>query len=498
MRKVFSFIVDHAEYIFIAILIGIALFLGLSQGGFAESNLTPDNPNHYANKIFDQSYVHKVEVEIDEEKYNELLSAPTDKSKYLANVIIDGERINDIAFSTRGNASLFTLAEDESTDRYSYKINFQKFHDAQRYHGLDKLILNNLYADSSYLRDYLAFEIMRESGVSAPLTSFTELYINGELRGLYLAIEDVDKSFLARNAFPSESVLYKPEATALDKYALKKIYESIPEGEELQIVLSADDPEFNCEGSDLVYIGDDIISYPAVFNNAVSKVSSADKEYFIKSIKSLSPVSLDDPTEYWDIDALVQYFATNNFLVGWDSYTGSTAHNYYLLVAPGKNTLLPWDYNLALMSTRFIDDFWVDEDWPIDELMVRKESDTRPVWKLIIDNPDNYEKYHEALQRLLDSYILNGKYRETINRITDLIRPYVYSDPTRFHSVEEFETDINNIRSFILLRADSVQKQLWGIERSTFEPEPEPEPEDELEEPSYEEYTESELYELWY
>lgn len=41
--------------------------------------------------------------------------------------------------------------------------------------------------------------IMREAGVSAPLTSYAALSINGELHGLYIAIENVSDSFLERN-----------------------------------------------------------------------------------------------------------------------------------------------------------------------------------------------------------------------------------------------------------------------------------------------------------
>lgn len=54
-------------------------------------------------------------------------------------------------------------------------------------------------SDATYMKDYLSYMIMREAGVRAPLTSYAALSINGELHGLYIAIENVSDSFLERN-----------------------------------------------------------------------------------------------------------------------------------------------------------------------------------------------------------------------------------------------------------------------------------------------------------
>ena len=35
-------------------------------------------------------------------------------------------------------------------------------------------------SDATYMKDYLSYKIMRETGVSAPLTSYVSLSINGE------------------------------------------------------------------------------------------------------------------------------------------------------------------------------------------------------------------------------------------------------------------------------------------------------------------------------
>lgn len=467
MKRLFNFFRDHIiEYLFMLILIGGVFYLAIFQGSYARPLPRLKDGDYYANLIFDQSRVHKIEIEIASDRLESLLESPGSRTKYPVDVIIDGEKFANVAFSTRGNASLNALVQNDDTDRYSYKINFKKFNSSMRYHGLDKLVLNNLNSDPSYLRDYVAYEMMRANGVYAPLTSFTELYINGELKGLYQAVEDVDESFLARNSFPKNTVLYKPEALAIDYNYLHKLRESLPEGETIDLETDSLNPNFDYGGSDLVYISDDPADYPAIFSNAITKTSPRDKLRLIEGLKSLSDVSLENPEKYWDINAIANYFAVSNFVISTDSYIGSTAHNYYLVSVEGKNAFIPWDYNLAFQGLWFDERLQVNTDivnWSIDEPLSEEAIASRPAWQLIAKNPDYQEKYRNAVQNLIDSYILNGDARKKIDDTVELIRPYVEADPTRFVSIEEFNEGVEIMRDFLLLRTDAVQRQLWGL-----------------------------------
>ncbi|MBQ1528504.1 CotH kinase family protein, partial [Candidatus Saccharibacteria bacterium] len=417
IKQFFAFLYDHLEYIFVTLLFGGVFYLAVTQGSYADPSTNRETL--YTQKIFDQSYVHQIEITTTGENLDDLRDNPTEKTRYLADVTIDGELFRDIAFSTRGNASLFALSGDPNSDRYSYKLNFNKFTDHGSYYGLDKLILNNSNSDASYMKDFLAFEIMRAASVATPLASYTELVINGERQGLYLAVEDLDQSFLRRNNFAKDSVLYKPEALAIDHSKLSHLRDQLPEGEDIDLIVDTGDPNFDYGGSDLVYRSNDPADYPAIFDNAISKLSQSDKDYLVTSLRSLAPAELLDPEDFWDIDAVVNYFAANNLLSNFDAYTGTTAHNYYLLASQGKNTLLPWDYNLAFAGVQLNHEIAYDKgiiNWPIDSPLTTNDNESRPVWQLIIDDPENLEKYHQSIQRLLDHYLLNG---ECIKKITD-------------------------------------------------------------------------------
>ena len=179
----------------------------------------------YDKTLFDNSYVHEVNIEIKKEDYEDLLKHPTDKTKYTVDVIIDNERYEEVSFSTKGNSSLYFVADDETSDRYSYKINFSKNKENQKCHGLDKLNLNNLYKDASYMKDFISYDMFKTAGIDSPLIAYCVVKFNGIEHGLYAMVEDIDKSFLKRNR-NGEGVLYKPEADLdLDMDEIAKIKE---------------------------------------------------------------------------------------------------------------------------------------------------------------------------------------------------------------------------------------------------------------------------------
>ena len=244
-------------------------------------------PVSYADTLFDTGCVHRVDVIISDEDWAELLAAPIDKTKHHASVSIDGESIENVSFATKGNSSLYYVADDPGSERYSFRLNFGKFEKGQTSHGLDKLSLNNLFCDATYVKDTLSYALFRRFGVPAPLTSYVWLTVNGEDRGLYLAVEDLSDGFLDRN-FGGEGVIYKPESKNL-KLTLDAVRESRIKGLDV-----SSDPH----GSDLLYTDDDPESYPDIFDNAETHAEPEDSAAVIAALKCLSARSSPPPTKW--------------------------------------------------------------------------------------------------------------------------------------------------------------------------------------------------------
>ena len=125
--------------------------------------------------------------------------------------MIDGETFRNIAIRAKGNTSLSSVKQMDSS-RYSFKVEFDHYNNGSTYHGLDKLSLNNLIQDNTMMKDYLAYTLMAKNGADAPLCSFAYITVNGEDWGLYLAVEGIEDSFLTRNYGNERGELYKPDS----------------------------------------------------------------------------------------------------------------------------------------------------------------------------------------------------------------------------------------------------------------------------------------------
>ena len=215
-------------------------------------------------------------------------------------------------------------------------------------------------------------------------------------------------------------------------------------------------------GASLAYIDDNISSYSDIFNNAVTNVTEEDEQKVVDALRNLSEGNIEEAV---DSDAVIRYFAAHNFVVNGDSYTGSMLHNYYLYERGGKLSMLPWDYNLAFGGFGGGDfssggGLTGSVNIGIDSLV--NDNESRPMWDWIVENEEYLEKYHEVVDEMISGYFESGEFEAEMNRVYEMIRPYVENDPTAFYTVEEFDTAYNTLLKFCLLRAESYRKQLNG------------------------------------
>lgn len=468
----------------------------------------------YENKLFDTSYVHTINVEIADDDWEDLKANPTQKTKYQADITIDGETINDVSFSTKGNTSLSSVSSDSDSDRYSFKVNFGKYVENQTYYGLNKLNLNNIYADATYMKEYVSYKIFDEAGVDSPLVSYVDIQINGEEFGLYLAIEDISESYLNRTN-DGEGELYKPETSSLANMGGGKgnmqppSDMKMPDGMErpndmqtpdnadssggmerpndMQAPDNADSSEgmerpndmkmpggngfpngdmfSDDNGASLKYTDDEVSSYSDIFDNTITNSDEDDWNKVIAALKSLSE---DDAESAVDTDEVIRYFVAHNFVLNYDSYTGNMLHNYFLYENDGKLSLLPWDYNLAFGTFSGGGEMGNGENATalintgIDSPLSGADEADRPFWEFIASDEDYLEQYHKVYDELISSFFESGKFESELERVYNMIRPYVEKDTSAFYTVDEFDDAYETLNKFCLLRAESIRKQLSG------------------------------------
>lgn len=456
----------------------------------------------YESRLFDTSYVHSIDIVMDD--WDSFIENCESEEYSSCAVVIDGESYKNIAIRAKGNTSLSQVA-NYGNDRYSFKIEFDHYNDATTYHGLDKLCLNNIIQDNTYMKDYLCYTMMNYAGVSSPLCSFAYITVNGEDWGLYLAVEAVEDSFLERN-YNGTGNLYKPDSMSMgggrgngkdfdqddfdfskfDKFNTENSAENNTSdntetsAENAQGQFGFQPPQmgdfggkkddkggFGGMGSDdvkLIYTDDDPDSYENIFDSAKTDITDSDKTRLINSLKVLNS---DDAASTVDVDSVIKYFAVHNFVCNFDSYTGSMIHNYYLYENDGILSMIPWDYNLAFGAFVGGSDSTSMINFPIDSPVSGGDTDSRPMLAWIFADEKYTELYHEALSEFIANYFESGYFGEEIDRVTALISPYVEKDPTKFCTYDEFTEGVAALKEFCTLRAESVRGQLDGTIPST-------------------------------
>jgi len=483
-------------------LLVTALFLNAEALGIQAA----DKVMGYEERLFDETKVHTIDIIIDD--WDTFLETCQREEYSVCNVLIDGEAYTNVGIRGKGNTSLSTVSSLDSS-RYSFKIEFDQYDNTKSYYGLDKLCLNNIIQDNTYMKDFLAYQMMEEFGVDAPLCSYVYITVNGEDWGLYLAVEGIEDGFLQRNYGSDYGELYKPDSMSfgggrgngkdfdMGDFDFSQFGNSSGEmwkggGQDRNKQDSKQDNNgtnedrssgngsmqnpfgdmfgggfggFGMGSSDvkLQYIDDNASSYSNIFNSAKTDVSEADEQRLIASLKALSEG--EDIASVVDIDEVLRYFVVHNFLVNGDSYTGSMIHNYYLYEEDGQLSMIPWDYNLAYGTFQGSNATGTVND-PIDS-PVSGSMEDRPMINWIFANEEYTELYHEYFAEFIEKYYTNGELLELVNYTAELIAPYVEKDPTKFCTYEEFETGVEAMRKFCELRLESVAGQLDGTIPST-------------------------------
>ena len=498
----------------ISALMAFAVILCLVASAFSKQLQSVYGNNavtmEYESKLFDTDQIMDIDILMDEDDWNDMLENALSEEYYSCDVVVNGKTFYSVGIRPKGNTSLSSIASDPDTDRYSFKLEFDHYIEGQTCYGLDKLILNNNYADATNMKEAIVYDMYQYLGVDASLYNYAKICVNGDYWGVYLALEAVEDSFMLRNYGTEDGNLYKPESMGVGGGEDEKDGEGGPGGEapemgefpgeemggdpqggEMPQMGNGNMPEDfqppengkmpeNADfsdhemgamggsgGADLNYTDDDLDSYSTIWDGEVTDSGKKDHKRVVEALKNISEGT--DLETYMDVDNILKYMAVHTFVVNDDSLSGTMAHNYYLYEYNGQLNILPWDYNLSFggMSmgggmggqssgaTSVINDV-IDTPFSITNF-----------FDALLEDEEYLAKYHEYLNELVEKYVNGGEFQKTYERIRSQIDDLVSDDPTAFYSYEEYDAAAQMLLEVVSLRAESVSGQLDGTIPST-------------------------------
>lgn len=488
----------YINLVIVVLLLNAVIFTSVLMASpeKAETAVQQSSQPQYVSKLFAEDKIISMDIKVDETEWKNMLDNATKEEYIPCDVTINGTTFTSVGIRPKGNSSLSTVAGSDS-DRFSFKFEFDQYIEGQTCFGLDKLVINNVQSDATYMKEYMSYELMNYIGVATPLHAYTDVKVNGKDWGFYIAVEAIEESFAQRNFGTDHGMLYKPESMGARGNGMMNNFlnnkntnasntKNVPENQIAPDQQSNQNTRGNRDfgnvpggdmqggfpggsggssgGTDLKYSDDNVSSYSNIFDNQVFEGTTADYSRVIEALKNLnSSTALE---KYVNVDEVLKYIAVNTFTVNLDSYFSSMKHNYYLYEDNGQLSMLPWDYNLAFAGFQS-GTASSAVNFPIDTPVSGIELSERPMVAKLLEVPEYKKKYHQYLKQIADDYVKNGTFETTVDKLDQLIAQYVQKDASAFFTYDQYTAAVPALKEFAQLRAESIEGQLDGTIPST-------------------------------
>lgn len=93
-------------------------------------NTNPKNQsmnNKKLETVLDKESVMDVNIKISDENWNWLIENAQQEEYRNADITINGETFYNVGIRPKGNSTLTTVANDDTTDRFSFKVKFDEY-----------------------------------------------------------------------------------------------------------------------------------------------------------------------------------------------------------------------------------------------------------------------------------------------------------------------------------------------------------------------------------
>ncbi|MEM9385234.1 MAG: CotH kinase family protein [Pseudomonadota bacterium] len=325
---------------------------------------------------------------------------PSPFTWFPADITIDGEQqVNLVGIRKKGFQG--SLSEEKP----ALKLDLNRFIAGGDINGVTRLTLNNARQDPSLAKQCLAFQIFRDAGLVAPRCNFAQVRVNGEELGIYVNVEEVDETFVARNFDDPLGKLFEAEIS--DFWPGPWINTWDPDTE------SAEDG--NEELLDLTDVLE-LTPYESLLPELEARV---------------------------DIPWFVRYWATEALIAHSDGYAFNM-NNSVVYVSPLENQMrfIPWDMD---------SDFFPEGQ----TIFAIRSALARRMYNL----PDTQALFLAEMQTVLDSLWDPNTYLTEIDRIDALLSPRLLALFGQ-QAVNEMRFFQGSLRTWIANREDDVLAEL--------------------------------------
>ncbi len=373
--------------------------------------------NLTAQSFYDSGILQEIKITFFQDNWDFKLDSlkNIDGGDYLLarSVEINGELFDSVGVKYKGNSS---YSPDNMKNPLHIELNF--IIKGQDYQGIKDIKLNNGFADPTFVREALSYQILRQY-MDAPLANHAKVWINGVYWGVYGNVESVNKRFVKNHFFTD-----------------------------------GDNPFFKCNPEDF--------GGPGTGGNFPDLVySSADSAFYYNKYDIQSDIGWlelmqlmdtlknhpNSSPSILDLDRALWMLAFNNVMVNLDSYTGAFGQNYYLYHDKNERWLpIIWDLNMSFGAFPLLTPgggapLTITQMKQLDPL-AQSTNNSRPLIKQLLVNPRWKKMYLAHLRTIAKENFSTEDYKAKALALQANISAAVQSDTKKFYPNTAFTSNI--------------------------------------------------------
>jgi spore coat protein CotH len=366
-----------------------------------------------ADPIFSPGVLHEFRIVMDPADWASLRANFRSNQYYAANISVDGEVLQQVGVRSRGKGS-------RNADKPGLLIDTNKYVSNQEFHGLKKLVLDNVVQDSSFLHEPLAYQVFEAMGIASPAISYTRLTVNDEFWGVYWLVEHIDKNFLAaRFGGDKEGNLFK--------YEYVENYTFTDKGTDPSSYLGLFQPETHEDKPDAT----GLMQFVQAVNGAADGAPT---------VAAAAP--------FIDVDKFLTYVAVENAIAEQDGWAGLEGmNNFYIYQFTGQTrfVVIPWDQDTSFVSGT----------WPVLQRL-----DTNVLTRKLLADPAQKQFYLAQVKAAAATAVNPVFLTPKLEALYAVMRNAVLADTKKPFTNEQFEQGIEGVRGVIAARQPDIQTQI--------------------------------------
>ena len=386
-------------------------------------------------EFFNDAAVQEVRLVLSSRDWQTLKDNFGEDTYYPADLIWNGMTVRNVGIRSRGHAT-------RNGTKPGLKIDINRYVSNQEFLGLKAFSLDNMYGDSSLIRESVTMKMFAKMGLPAPREAYARVYVNNQYIGAYVIIESLDRTFVTRTFGADEGNV--ETGGYLLEYQWNYPYR-------------------------LEYLGADLEPYAALFKPQTRETDSIANIYgpvedMIRTINESSDQTFAASVgRFLDLGLFMKHMAVESFMVEWDGITGFAGMNNFDLYRfrNGRAQFVPKDKDASLA---FVD------------MPPTYRFDTNVLVSRAMQVPELRQAYIEALNQCMAFAAepaaddTRGWLEREIERQAAVVKPAVAEDPVYPYTFDDFLAAIVSLTDFAQRRSSYVSCDVARMENPTDQP----------------------------